>query len=75
MHLTICAAVSTSADRSLQKSIRKQSAQLGVLQSTMQDHIKKDLNLKLKTAEMLQAQLISQLTDNRTRGRCPAALE
>jgi hypothetical protein len=75
MHLTTCAAVSTSADRSLQKLIRKQSAELGVLQSTMQDHMKKDLNLKLKTAEMLKAWLISRLGDKRTRGRCAAALE
>lgn len=49
-----------------------------MLQSTMQDHMKKDLNLKLNTAsyaEMLKAQLISQLTDKRTHGRCAAALE
>jgi hypothetical protein len=44
----------------------------------MKDNKKKDLKLKLKTTtygEMLQAWLISQLTDKRTHRRHEAALE
>jgi hypothetical protein len=42
----MCAAVATSVDHSPQKSTWKQSAELGVPWSTMQDHMKKVLNLK-----------------------------
>jgi hypothetical protein len=45
--LETCAAVAASNERSPMKSTRKRSSELGVPRTTMQDHMKKDLNVKL----------------------------
>ena len=44
--LETCAAVAASIERSPMKSTRKRSSELGVPRSTMQDHMKKDLNVR-----------------------------
>ena len=44
--LETCAAVAASIERSPVKSTRKRSSELGVPRSTMQDHTKKDLNVR-----------------------------
>ena len=45
--LETCAAVAASIERSPVKSTRKRSSELGVPRSTMRDHVKKDLNVRL----------------------------
>jgi len=44
--LETCAAVAASIERSPMKSTRKRSSELGVPRSTMQDHMKKDWNVR-----------------------------
>jgi len=46
MRLETCAAVAASIEHSPMKSTRKRSSELGVPRSTMQDHMKKDLNVR-----------------------------
>ena len=44
--LETCAAVAASIERSPMKSIGKRSSEVGVPRSKMQDHMKKDLNVR-----------------------------
>jgi hypothetical protein len=45
--LETCEAVAATIERSPMKSTRKRSSELGVPRTTMQDHMKKDLNVNL----------------------------
>lgn len=54
-----CAAVEASVARSPMKSTRKRSSELGIPRTTMQDHMRKDLDMKC-----FRPQSVNELTDN-----------